>query len=122
MAAATNHRRRQSATASSATKITGSAAWPSAKPIAPTDSARPRLAANQRAIATMAIWLVIPWPKKRSPKTTRIRLTALPTSAIATQLNASPPRMKGASARTRKRSVRVPAKTIASAEAVVASV
>ena len=117
--AATTHNKRQSMTPNSITKIIGKTAWPAEKPRAEIDSARPRAAENQRAIATTAMWLVMPCPKRRSAKITKGSKTANGLKAMNKQASASSNKTAGPSVRTRNLSVRPPAHTITTAEAVV---
>ena len=77
---------------------------------------------NQRAIATTAIWLVMPCPEKRSAKITKNNPHQTGLNAIARQASAVSTKTAGASTRTRNRSVSPPAQTIASAETKVPTV
>ncbi len=58
----------------------GRTASPSAWPRLATASARPRRARNQRPMATMATWLIMPWPQKRRPA---IRATSTSAEAFS---------------------------------------
>ena len=100
----------------------GSIAWPSPTPIVEIDSALPREATNQRAIATTDRWLSMPCPKKRNAKITKTRRIGPRATNIDRQASISPTRTIGVRARTRNLSVNPPIPTSNSAEAVVPSV
>ena len=63
--------------------------------------ARPRVATNQRDMATNAVCAAMPWPKKLSPKMASQRTATPGAAAMARQLAARPHRTKAPRARTR---------------------
>ena len=84
----------------------------------------PRPAANQRAMATTEMWIIIPCPAKRSTKITGTSAQAHPpgSAAMPRQPMASSAIAAGPRRRARNRSVSPPAQIITSADAVVPSV
>ena len=121
ISAATTHSTRQSSSVRSATKMMGSTASPTEKPSVAMDSALPRVATNQRLIATTAIWLVMPWPVRRRAKMITGSISAKGFTAIARQDSASRPSTSTPRLRARQRSVRPPAQIITAADAMVPS-
>lgn len=97
----------------------GRNAWPIENPRAEIDKARPRVATNHRAIATAAIWLIMPCPIRRNAKMTKGSNQSHGLIAIARQASANPRNANAPNVRTRKISACRPAQTITIAEAVV---
>ena len=56
----------QPAAAAMRAKETGSSASPSWWPGTTSEVARPRPAANQRPVSVSAVWVIMPWPKRRN--------------------------------------------------------
>lgn len=92
---------RQSITDRSSTTISGNSACPRAKPSAAIDSALPRAATNQRAMAVTDRCDIIPCPNSRSAKMTGISTRPLGTMAMARQARARQGITTQASCRTR---------------------
>jgi hypothetical protein len=120
--AATSQRSRQSTRSSNAAKPRGKIDCPTAKPSPEIDSASPRRATNQRAMATMASWLIIPCPRNLRRRMITASPATLVFMLIATQTSARPGITTAASARTRNRSVSAPAQSMIVAETMVESV
>ena len=121
MPAATTQSQRQSTQPMAFTKIRGKQASAKAKPMVAIDSALPLDAENQRAMATVAIWLVMPCPVKRRARMTRGNAQTIVTgsTAMATHASASRGRIAAVRARARNLSVKPPAHSINRALAVV---
>ena len=102
--------------------MSGKNASPSAKPKVAMDSALPRAATNQRAMATTARWLSMPCPVNRNAKITSGNSHQTGLTAMKRHAPTISTRTSGARRRTRKRSVSPPAQTITSADAVVPSI
>jgi len=77
------------------------------------------VATNHRAMATVAMWLDMPCPQKRSRNTTGTSIQAAVAPAMARQAAAKSGSTISDSARTRITSVACPAQIIATAEAKV---
>ena len=82
-------------------------------------SARPRERTNQRAVATAAMWLIMPWPKNLRPRTRTGSAQAPGASAMSAQEAARPASIAEVRRGSGTVSASPPAQTMSAAERVV---